>query len=249
MKIVKPKPFFFAAGKRAVLLLHGFTSHSNDVRMLGHFLQKHGYTSYAPIYSGHGVEPEELLKTSPEDWWLDVQKAYNELKDKGYDEIAVAGLSLGGALSLKLGYSLPVKGIIPMCAPVRLRSRDNLYKGVLAFARNYKKMEGKPAAQIEAEVAAFDNGRLQELLDENRDLITDITKNLDMIYAPIFVVQASRDEIVDPASANIIYDNVSSYQKSLKFYHESGHVITVDKEKKRLHEDVLAFLNSLDWED
>src|SRR5690606_42032002 len=97
-----------------------------------------------------------------------------------------------------------------MCAPVRLRSRDNLYKGVLAFARNYKKMEGKPTSQIEAEVAAFDNGRLQELLDENRELITDITKNLDMIYAQIFVVQATRDQIVGPESTNIIYGHLSS---------------------------------------
>ena len=248
MKIIEPKPFFLEAGNRAVLLLHGFTSHSNDVRMLGHFLQKHGYTSYAPIYSGHGVEPEELLKTSPEDWWNDVQEAYHLLKDRGYEEIAVGGLSLGGAMSLKLGYSVPVKGIFPMCAPVRLRSRDHLYQGVLAFARNYKKMEGKSREQIEKEVAAFDNSRLQELLDENRELVAEITQNLDLIFAPIFVIQGSRDEMVDPESAQIIHDSVSSYQKSLKFYHESGHVITVDKEKNQLHEDILTFLNSLDWE-
>lgn len=249
MKVVQPKPFFFEAGKRAVLLLHGFTSHSNDVRMLGHFLKKHGYTSYAPIYSGHGVPPEELLKTSPDDWWKDVKAAYDFLKEQGYEEIAVGGLSLGGAMSLKLGYSVPVKGIFPMCAPVRLHSRNHLYQGVLAFARNYKKMEGKPKEQIETEIAAFDNSRLQELLDENRDFVNEITENLDLIYAPIFVIQGSKDEMVDPESAQIIHDSVSSYQKSLKFYHESGHVITVDKEKNQLHDDILAFLNSLDWVD
>lgn len=40
MKIVPPKPFTFEAGKRAVLLLHGFTGSSADVRMLGRFLEK-----------------------------------------------------------------------------------------------------------------------------------------------------------------------------------------------------------------
>ena len=35
MRIAQPKPFFFEAGKRAVLLLHGFTGTSADVRMLG----------------------------------------------------------------------------------------------------------------------------------------------------------------------------------------------------------------------
>lgn len=40
MKIKEQQPFFFQAGKRAVLLLHGFTGSSSDVRMLGRFLEK-----------------------------------------------------------------------------------------------------------------------------------------------------------------------------------------------------------------
>ena len=50
MQIKLPKPFFFEEGKRAVLLLHGFTGNSADVRQLGRYLQKKGYTSYAPQY-------------------------------------------------------------------------------------------------------------------------------------------------------------------------------------------------------
>ena len=40
MQIKLPKPFFFEEGKRAVLLLHGFTGNSSDVRQLGRFLQR-----------------------------------------------------------------------------------------------------------------------------------------------------------------------------------------------------------------
>ena len=60
MKIVAPKPFTFGNGKRAVLLLHGFTGNTADVRMLARFLEKKGYTCHAPLYKGHGVPPEEL---------------------------------------------------------------------------------------------------------------------------------------------------------------------------------------------
>lgn len=63
MKLVAPQPFTFEAGERAVLLLHGFTGNSADVRMLGRFLQSKGYTCHAPIYKGHGVPPEELVHT------------------------------------------------------------------------------------------------------------------------------------------------------------------------------------------
>ncbi|WP_368738766.1 alpha/beta hydrolase, partial [Escherichia coli] len=63
MRIAQPKPFFFESGKRAVLLLHGFTGSSADVRMLGRFLEKKGYTSLAPHYKVHGVPPEQLIGT------------------------------------------------------------------------------------------------------------------------------------------------------------------------------------------
>ena len=122
MKLVAPKPFTFEGGDRAVLLLHGFTGTTADVRMLGRHLQKQGYTCHAPLYKGHGVPPEELVHTGPDDWWENVREGYQFLKDRGHTEIAVAGLSLGGVFSLKLGYTLPIKGIIPMCAPVRSRT-------------------------------------------------------------------------------------------------------------------------------
>src|SRR5690625_6770723 len=70
--------------------------------MLGRYLEKKNYTSHAPIYRGHGLPPEALLKTNPDEWWEDVLEAYQHLRDLGYQEIAVAGLSMGGVLSLKM---------------------------------------------------------------------------------------------------------------------------------------------------
>ena len=68
---------------------------------------------------------------------------YDLLKSKGHNEIAVAGLSLGGVFSLKLGYTVPIKGIVSMCAPMYIKSEEVMYEGVLQYARNYKKYEGK----------------------------------------------------------------------------------------------------------
>ena len=39
-----PEPFFFEAGPRTVLLLHAYTGSANDVRLLGRFLERNGYT-------------------------------------------------------------------------------------------------------------------------------------------------------------------------------------------------------------
>lgn len=246
MKIVQPKPFTFEAGPRAVLLLHGFTGHSADVRMLGRFLEKKGYTTHAPIYRGHGLPPEEIIKYTPDDWWEDVNQAYEKLKNLGYEEIAVAGLSLGGVYGLKLAYSNPVKAVIPMCAPMFYDNQFQLAKGYKAFAKEYKQLEGKEDSVIETEVEEIVE-HSKELFVQLGDTITEVKNNVDTIYSPTFVVQARKDEMINTDSANYIFDSVESDMKDIKWYEESGHVITLDKEKEQLHEDIYQFLESLDW--
>ncbi|PFH85769.1 carboxylesterase [Bacillus sp. AFS088145] len=246
MRVTMPKPFTFEGGDRAVLLLHGFTGHSADVRMLGRFLEKQGYTCHAPHYKGHGVPPDELVHTGPEDWWMDVKEAYQLLKDKGHQKIAAVGLSLGGVFALKLGYTVPLNGIVTMCSPMYIKSEEIMYEGVLAYTREFKKREGKSPEQIEVEMEEFKKTPMNTL-KALQGLIKEVRENVDTVYAPTFVVQSTVDEMINTDSANIIYNEVQSDQKKLKWYENSTHVITLGQEKDMLHEDVLAFLNELEW--
>ncbi|WP_078392174.1 alpha/beta hydrolase [Shouchella patagoniensis] len=246
MKLVAPKPFTFEGGNRAVLLLHGFTGTTADVRMLGRFLQKEGYTCHAPLYRGHGVPPEELVTYSPEDWWEDVEKAYEQLKNEGYEEIAVCGLSLGGVFSLKLGFSKPVKGIVSMCAPVRPKTEEAIKKGFLRYSKEYKTLEKKDSETIETELSKLKQTSMEPLY-KLRQLMDDVRSELDLIYSPAFVVQARHDEMIDIESASIIYEEIETDDKEIKWYEHSTHVITLGDEKEQLHQDILQFLNELDW--
>lgn len=246
MRIKPPEPFTFEAGKRAVLLLHGFTGHTADVRMLGRFLEGKGYTCHAPLYKGHGASPEQLVQTGPDDWWQDVKQGYEFLKEMGHNEIAVVGLSLGGVFSLKLGYTAPVKGIIPMCAPMYMKSEQEMYKPFLKYSREYKQFEGKSKEQIELEMVDLKKSSLTTL-KALQQLVLNVRDEVDMIYTPLFVVQARHDEVINPDSANVIYESAQSNQKELKWYEKSSHVITLSEEKDVLHEDILRFLDQLDW--
>jgi len=246
MKVGAPKPFTFEAGERAVLLLHGFTGHSADVRMLGRYLESKGYTCHAPIYKGHGVPPEELVHTGPEDWWRDVMEAYEFLKERGHEKIAAVGLSLGGVFSLKLSYTVPIVGVVPMCAPMYIKSEEIMYQGVLAYAREYKTRLGKSNEEIEEEMFQFQQTPMKTL-KALQNLMRDVRDNIDMIYAPTFVVQARHDEMINTDSANIIYNGVESNVKQIKWYEESTHVITLDKQRDELHADIYQFLEKLDW--
>lgn len=135
MKVVAPKPFTYKGGEKAVLLLHGFTGSAIDVRKLGKYLQQRGYTCHAPLYTGHGIGPEQLIQSGPDDWWHDVISGYQHLKEEGFKEIAVAGVSLGAVFSLKLATELPVKALVSMCAPMQAKSIDDLSKRVHQYAK------------------------------------------------------------------------------------------------------------------
>ncbi len=244
MQMKLPEPFFFEEGNRAVLLLHGFTGNSSDVRQLGRFLQKKGYTSYAPQYEGHAAPPEEILKSSPFVWFKDALDGYDFLVDKGYDEIVVAGLSLGGCYALKLSLNRDVKGIVTMCSPMYIKTEGAMFEGVLEYARNFKKYEGKDEATIQKEM---DNFKPTDTLKELQGQIQDVREHIDEVMDPLLVIQAEQDQMINTDSANIIYNESESDDKDIKWYANSGHVITIDKEKELVFEDVYNFLESLDW--
>ncbi|HWO98089.1 MAG TPA: alpha/beta fold hydrolase [Bacillus sp. (in: firmicutes)] len=248
MELKAPEPFTFEKGERAVLLLHGFTGNTADVRMLGRFLEEKGYSSHAPLYKGHGkVPPEEFIKTGPSDWWNSVQEGYQLLKEKGYKKIAVAGISLGGVFSLKLAMEFPVAGIVPMCAPMGFKENDTLEKMVRNYAAQYKQLEGKTEQEITREVA---NLKLEEMNAVHGliKLVGGVADRLSNIKAPACIIQGRHDEVIDMKSPDMIYERIQSEKKEIKWYEQSGHVITLDQERNRVEEDIFQFLEQLDWE-
>lgn len=248
MKVLQPRPFTFREGPRAVLLLHGFTGNSADVRMLGRYLQKKGYTSHGPIYHGHGLTPEDLIESSPELWWKDALEAYHYLQFLGYSEIVVAGLSLGGVLALKLAYLEDVKAVISMCTPMIVDDKTELTIGLRVFANEYKQLERKSEKLIKVETEELIENS-SELLDQTYHFITGVSKDIHKIDNPTFIVQATDDHVINLESATYIYENIEIEDKHIKWYDDAGHAITLGNKRDQLHEDIYDFLQSLDWEE
>src|SRR5699024_1071341 len=155
-------------------------------------LEKKGYTSHAPIYRGHGQPPEALIEATSPQWWEDVQSAYKHLQDLGYQEIAVAGLSLGGVLGLKLAYSDKVKAVITMSAPRFCDNEKHVATGFRTFSKEYEQLEGKEDTSVEEDVENLIN-ESAPTFTQLGTFITDVQANVDMIYTPTMVVQASKD--------------------------------------------------------
>ncbi|TWT26452.1 alpha/beta fold hydrolase [Planomicrobium sp. CPCC 101110] len=245
-KLLPPKPFYYEGGEKAVLLLHSFTSNPSDMKKLGRHLQKNHYSCYAPVYSGHGLPAEDLLTYGPSDWWQDACNGYQFLKNKGFEKIAVAGLSLGGVLALKAGQELEVIGVVTMSVPIQ-RKAAFLQKRAFYYAKRYKQLEGKDEDQIRLEMENLRHLPLDSLI-EFQKLIDGIRDNLAGLTAPIHILYGELDEPLYQASAEAIFQSVASNQKNVKGYPNSIHLMTVGKDMNAVNEDILAFLNELPWQ-
>ena len=246
MKIIAPKPFTIESGKRAVLLLHGFTGNPNDVKRLGRYLAERNYTVHAPLYKGHGLDPLTLVQSNPQDWWDSVVEGYDILREKGYEEIAVAGVSLGGVFSLKLGVERPMKAIVTMSAPAIAKSPDSLQSRIVDYAINYKKLSGTYDASKDTREAVSELVQMPSLTTL-QTMINETSSKLNTVNTPVHVLRGLEDDQYYCESADLIYSSVKSRIKSVKTFINSGHILTLGKEKELVYEEVFRFLDSLDW--
>lgn len=238
-----PASLFFEKGPRAVLLLHAYTGSFNDVRMLARFLEKNQYTVYAPLFSGHGTKnPEDILQQTPEQWWQDAQAALAFLKEKGYKEIAVFGLSMGGLYAARL-LTLTDSAIIgggTFCSPL-VKRENAVHQNFMIYAKQVLK-EAWDATK-EQKIAHDSVTQLTEI----EELTAVVYQQLPQITQPFFLAQAGKDALIDP---QVVFEAAKQLQQTrltLQWYPESGHVITVGVDRKELEKDVLHFIETLSW--
>lgn len=133
-----------------------------------------------------------------------------------------------------------------MSAPVQAKTEEELYLRVQNYAKGYKKFEGKSDEQIQTEMKEFEQLPMPSLTDLQQT-IEEMGGKLDQIISPLLILQGYLDDALYKENAQIIYNHVSTEEKQLKRYEQSEHIITLDKERETVYEDVYTFLDSLDW--
>lgn len=248
MKLIAPKPFTIESGKRAVLLLHGFTGNTNDVKRLGKYLADRNYTVHAPLYKGHGGGPDLLIQSQPAEWWDSVIEGYDELRNRGYEEIAVAGVSLGGIFSLKLGEERPTKAIVTMSAPATAKSTDSLQNRIIDYAINYKKLSGTYDESVDSRNKIAELVKMPSL-NYLQNMINETSEKLNVINTPVHILRGLEDDDYYCESADLIYSSVNSRIKSVKTFINSGHILTLGKERELVFEEIYRFFEGLKWKE
>ncbi|WP_338216341.1 alpha/beta hydrolase [Companilactobacillus muriivasis] len=244
MKILRPKPFYFDSGSTAVLLLHSFSGTSNDMRLLGRFLERSNYSAYAPMFAGHGTaEPLDILELgSPEKWWQQTQEAIQFLQEQQKTQIYVFGLSLGAIFATKALEKIPeVSGGGVFGSPLGSTGYRGIKEAFLTYAKKvYSVQQDLTEIEIDSKMRIV-SSKIDAKLTEIRKTSVGVTNQLAEIKRPYFIGQGTNDKLVNPAVATEVAKDVKTSQLHL---YNAGHVLTINHAHSQLESDVLKFLEN-----
>lgn len=242
------EPFIYAAGDVACLFVHGFTSSAYEMREPARFLASKGITAGACLLAGHGSAPEDLLGKTWQDWYGSVSRALDLLL-ANYRRVYLAGLSLGGALTLYAAsqYGDRLAGIIVMSAPVYIPTGvAHLLRGI----QNQLPFLTKPYRDIEDQSARDHHvGYVRSPADATASLIdflVQVRTGLPNIHVPALVIYARHDHVVPGISSHHIYSRLGSHDKELMALHRGFHIVTVDYDKQKVFDAIYSFISRIE---
>ena len=234
-------PFYWEGGPEGILLTHGFTATTAEVRPLAEVLHSIGYTVAGPLLPGHFTHPHDLNHVHWEDWLDSVEKMYQRLSSH-CNQIVVGGESAGGLLTLYLASQHPKIAALILYAPalrLNLNPFDSLLLHLLApFVPWLPKKnldsndlwQGYPVNPL--------NGVLQlmRLQKKVRPLLPEIRQAL-------LIIQGRLDTTVDPGVPDEIYNRVKSNIKEKHWMDRSAHCVIIDRQFDQVTTLTIQFLN------
>ncbi len=236
--------FFWQAGPTGVLLIHGYTATTAEVRLLGRYLHERGYTVSGPLLPGHRTSPEDMNRCRWQDWSGAVEAAYQQLK-ASCERVFIGGESMGAVLALYAASEHPEASGLVLYAPAlltpahvmivaRLLSpfRPYLAKGAGRPSAADERWQGYPVNPLRAAVQL---GNLQR----------EALRRLLRIHQPVFVAQGRWDEAIDPRSGEVILRETASTVKELHWLEHSTHCVILDQEWEQASELALRFMQRL----
>src|SRR5436190_3273338 len=106
------EPWSVDGGLAGALCLHGFTGNPTSMRGVAEAFAAAGFSVELPRLPGHGTSVEDMKPTRWADWSGEAEAAYQRLAART-ERVVVAGLSMGGSLTLWTALQHPeVAGIV-----------------------------------------------------------------------------------------------------------------------------------------
>jgi carboxylesterase len=234
------QPFHSDYGRVGVLFCHGFTASPWSLLEWAKVTADAGYRVSLPRLPGHGTCWQELNTTGWQDWYACVEREYLALR-RSCGQVFVGGLSLGGALALRLAQKHEdVAGLLLVNPAIQAYPQSLLAPLLAGFIPKVKAI-GSDAADPKVDEHAYDCTPLRALTSMMQ-LWADVRACLDLVTCPVLLFRSRVDHVVPPASARAILAHISSTEITERILENSYHVATMDYDKELVFTDSLDFL-------
>ena len=240
------EPFAFPGGdgpegRIGVLLVHGFTGTPMSMRPWGEHLAAQGFAVRCPLLPGNGTRWQDCNTTTEDDWTDAVGTAFDGLAED-VDRVVVAGLSMGGTLSIRLAEVRPddVAALVLVNPSLMTLRRDAKLLPLIAKITPSWAPIGSDIKKPGVVEQAYPKLPTRAVLGLRR-LWTATRADLAKVTAPLLVFRSREDHVVEPASAAALLAGVSSTDATEVVLENSYHVATLDNDAQ------LIFERSAEW--
>lgn len=238
------RPFLLPGGEHAVLLTHGFTGSAGHMRPLGDYLNAQGFTVRGILLPGHGTDLKDMHATGWREWLGAELTAVRELKEK-YRYVSVAGLSMGGCLSLIAAEQTAVTACVTISAPMKTQQKFTWAAPIAALFMPeimWKNGAVNEKTRLMPEYNIGYPGMPTARVADLNHLMKQARKNLYSVTCPLLSVQSHADETISADSAEIIQQGAASAVKRLVWVEDVPHVCTISREMEHIGREMADFL-------
>lgn len=232
------------AGRVGVLLSHGFTGSPFSMRPWAQHLADAGFTVRLPRLPGHGTTWQDMNNSRWTDWYAEVRRAYAEL-DANCDTIVACGLSMGGALMLKLAEDLSgdqkLAGLVLVNPAIAIMRRDAQFVRYLTWAVRSRPGIGNDIKKPGVTEHGYDKTPLRAFVSMQQ-MWKLIVADLPKIRIPILYFHSTEDHVVDPLSGQLLHAGAVNTEVTEIPLHDSYHVATLDNDAPLIFDQSVEFI-------
>ncbi len=204
-----------------------------------------GLTVEMPLLPGHGTAVEDMVPTRWEDWSGAAEAAYAELAAR-CESVVVAGLSMGGTLTIWLGERHPEIAALIVVNPLIVPPDADFTNGIEALIEGGMETIDGIGSDI-ALPGSVESAYPQTPLRAALSLFSGaaaVEAELDAVISPILLFTSTQDHVVQPISSDRLAEGVKGPVERI-ILDRSFHVATLDYDKDEIEARTVAFVTDL----